>query len=169
MLFNYLFSYIMLVVSCTRGSAEQKDLHGGSELFRNLLGLSWCLFQVSLQRLDFRLLSINLDSVVLLCSLCPSFGEILIVILIDLVCVNYKAKKKIAWSGSECSSVVHPLLSIFEILGSIPEKKKKKILSSPFMSFFKISNLGDRYPKIQRHMSQFSFTSVFAILKRSKK
>lgn len=93
MLFNYFFSYIVLVVSCTLDSIEQKDLHGGNELFRNLLGLSWCLFQVSLQRLDVRLLSINLDSVFLLCSLCPTFVEILIVILIDLVCVNYKAKK----------------------------------------------------------------------------
>lgn len=67
----------MLVVCCTLGSTEQKDLHGGSELFRNLLGLSWCLFQISLQQLDFRLLAINLDSVVLLCSLCSSFVEIL--------------------------------------------------------------------------------------------
>lgn len=168
MLFNYLFRYIMLVVSCTLGSTEQKDLHGGSELFRNLLGLSWCLFQISLQHLDFRLLSINLDSVVLLCSLCSSFVEILIVILIDLVCVNYKAKKKQHDLAQSVASWYILLLSIFEILGSIPEKKKKKILSSPFMSFFKISNLGDRCPKIQRHMSQFSFTSVFAILKRSK-
>lgn len=93
MLFNYFFSYAMLVVSCTLGSIEQKGLHGGSELSRNLLGLSWCLFQVSLQRLDVRLLSINLDSAFLLYSLCPSFVEILIVILIDLVCVNHKAKK----------------------------------------------------------------------------
>lgn len=89
MLFNYFFSYAMLVVSCTLGSVEQKGLRGGSELSRNLLGLSWCLFQVSLQRLDVRLLSINLDSAFLLCSLCPSFVEILIVILIDLVCVNH--------------------------------------------------------------------------------
>lgn len=93
MLFNYFFSYIMLVVSCTLGSTEQKDIYGGSELFRNLLGLSCCLFQVSLQCLDFGLLSTNLYSVALLCSLCPSFVEILIAILIDLVYVNYKAKK----------------------------------------------------------------------------
>ena len=83
----------MLVVSCTLGSVEQKGLRGGSALSRNLLGLGWWLFQGSHERLDVRLLSINLDSVFLLCSLCPSFVEILIVILIDLVCVNHKAKK----------------------------------------------------------------------------
>lgn len=49
-----------------------------------------------------------------------------------------------------CDSVVHALITIFEILGSIPEEQYERgeMLSSPFMSFFKCADLGDRYPKI---------------------
>lgn len=134
MLFNYFFSHLMLVVSCTLGSIEQKDLHGGSELIRNLLGLSWCIFQVSLQRLDFRLLSINLDSVFLLCSLCPSFVEILIVILIDLVCANYKAKKKqhdMAQSVAQWCILCLPYLRFW-----VPFQKRKKKDTVQFIHVF---------------------------------